>query len=326
MKKRENEMIPFIVLATLAFLIATVVLIKNFAPVQLVSTVINFGVPKSFLTNQEELLNSDGNSGEPNDDSDLTLQANSNSQNSTNSTVVNNIVEGDGGAQQVEYEFNKTYLKTIQPDASVEKIDLYTTVADCDYRFFIKGNASDNRLTGTIKLSVYNADGIKVEEETFSPDYSNSFDYCDEFQMDMRLESIQKYTLKIDVAEASGEYSLCVLQLPRDAGYDEESALEFVVGQEVSVTLNSSLSDWYVCNFNEVGRYKIVCHNIDVGCRVNVSGTDEHLSVFNLSVKNEDSKETFYNVLNPRKITVEVKPENNNANGKCILLVEKIEE
>lgn len=323
--KRSSKTVPFAIIIILAFIIATVIVIKNSYPnLMNVYDVLKITDLKSSDIKQEDDFK-DGNiiyddSIEDNIPSlDYLNNENTinNSEKQENESSINEEIQVDS------FEFNKSYIRAVDSELNYDKIEFFTTNTDNDYRVNIKTKISDKPLSGNINVSIYDERGIMLEQKNITPLYYNTINYCDEFNIDFHLEASKKYTLKISADKLEGDYQIAIYELERDAGYSKETALPIILGEEVTANANSTLSDWYALNVEETGRYKILIHNINVGCNINVSMRYEDSSVYSRMVQSETSADGKVFLREGSKVLIEVKPDKDVANGNYIIIIDK---
>ena len=300
---KKSNILPIVIILSLVILVGTVVLIKMFAP----------GL---FENEQNGII-----MGSQSSETSIESQTETTKISTLESSALINQTEDIPVLDKIELDM--LYTRTLsfgEPD----KVEFSTVDIDSDYRFCIKTKIDDSPLQGNLVLAIYDERGIKVDDYSFTPRYDNSPYYCDETFFDLHLESEKTYTYKVSSDSASGQYQLSVLRMERDAGSSESSATHISVNEEITAILNSTLSDWYVCNIQEAGTYEIVVHNIDIGCKVDVIGRFGESSVFQAYVSNEDSESRTFRVYQPCEVVIEINSMESVANGKYIMSINKL--
>ena len=201
----------------------------------------------------------------------------------------------------------------------------FTTIAESSvYRIelFPETDQITNTLFPHLYFAVYDSVGIKIDEYyVWGVDTSNF--------IDLYLEPSTEYFIKVYLGSrfSTGEYSICVSEKLCDAGIDKDNASELILDTRYSASVNSTLSDWYVFNVKETGRYKITLHNIDVGCDIYISAKYSGNAGEGISVKNEDNYSWSINVQEGNPVYFEVYSYNKNpvANGNYIIEIEKVD-
>ena len=313
---KSSTKVPFVIIITLIMVVSVVVIVKSsYSGSANIYDVL--GIIDSKTTHDE----SDTVSAPKNDSN----YEKSNDENHGSDEEQKDTVSNSDISNKNNFKFNKSYYRAIDANSKSDTIKFFTTNSDSDYRINIKTKVSDTPLSGSIYITIYDERGITVVNQNIQPRYDDSLLYRDEFNIDFRLEKSKNYTLKIS-CENSGDYQITMFELKRDAGDRKETATVMTVGEEINATINSTLADWYICNIAETGKYKLVFHNIEINNRVSVSGTRDDMSCFSITVKDSTSGETTFFARAGDKLFVSIKPQNDAANGKYIMTLNKVNE
>lgn len=343
--KRSSTMVPFVIIVVLVFIIVSIVILKSSYPdfkdvydvLGITDLKLSEGDSDSALPNNEpedfgtsedawgdelDFGTSDG------DVSDNELNFGDLDTETTNDNNVDSgLVSGEDTPNYTpseEFTFNKTYIRAIDGALNYDKIDFFTVSDPCDYRVHLKTKLSDKPLTGNITLTMYDERGITVATQSVQPYYGNS-GYCDEFKVDFTLDPSKKHTLKISGDQLEGDYQIALLTLERDAGINEDSATPISLDEETTAVMNSTLPDWFVFTAPESGKYEITIHNINVGARLEVRGSQGASGLFSAYAGNETTKESSFFVREGEQVLIKVAPQDDEANGTYILLITKAE-
>lgn len=223
-------------------------------------------------------------------------------------------------------ELGKEYMRTFVNGQTQDKVEFFTTDAESDYRISIKTNVSESPINGEMSVTLYDERGVKVADSSgFLPQYGNTSNYRDEFIVDFVLEKSKKYTIKVDGKNIAGDYEVSVLERRRDAGHSKDVATPIRVGDEITATINSTKSDWFVCNIEELGTYEATIYNVDVGERVYITAKYDDASLFHSNAKNEDDYTGRFSIHRAGNVYIEICSTSTSASGTYILTIKKID-
>lgn len=190
------------------------------------------------------------------------------------------------------------------------------------YRVLVNTDVSDTPFDGSLKFSVYDSRGIEI--------ISKQVSYLSMEFVDLTLEPNSQYQIKITGTSDRnmGNYTVCVSERIAQGGLTKEQAVVIDPLQEQTFMINSTYSNWYTATFAVGGQYRITVHNIDVGCRAEVSGYNKKTngSMFSVAAANEDNRYSTFSVLDGEAVYLEVKPWPMDlaANGTVIVIIEKL--
>lgn len=200
----------------------------------------------------------------------------------------------------------------------------FTTSTDFSaYRLELFHDPEDTRnmLMPYIALGLYDAQGIKIDEFDLWSDSEYDF-------LDLYLSADTEYYIKLTMGDRfyTGDYQVCVSEMPCDAGADKEHATKLTLGTTHTAVLNSTLSDWYVFEIPEDGEYTYTIHNIDVGCDIYFSKKQLNNAGEGLSIANEDNYSgNIYGLKAGDHVYFEIYPyhKDASANGTYMIVIEK---
>ena len=234
-----------------------------------------------------------------------------------------NQPEGDGLSKESAWkiETNGEYVGTMTNATQKHWMSFVTSDRDVVYRIHLDPNVNDSYILDTVKIAIYSERGIQIKEE--------SAEYGEAAFFDILLTKNTKYYLRVYIehlSKASGDYMVCVEEIARDPAVaeDKSGAFAILTGNEYTGTLNTTFSNWYVCEISETGSYTFTIHNVDVGCTVDFNGqNDSGGSLFYFWAYTESSQSIDFNAKAGEKIYIEISPRDDTANGEYIFSIEK---